>query len=133
MTGILIQQELQCGSLVAVDAGLKIPAMAGKSGRAYKRDKKKPVAQAPVNNFIRQWRERADMSQEALSEESGVSVASISAYERGTSDPSMEYLQKLAEALDVPRGMLLDVDPTKDAPLWASVLRATLAPPKGRK
>lgn len=119
--------------MVAVDGRPKIPGMANKRGRPYRREKKSTAPAVEVTNFIREWREEAEWSQELLSEKSGVSVASISAYERGETDPSIEYLEKLSKALGVPRGMLLDVDPTADPPLWASVMKATAVIGKAKK
>lgn len=65
------------------------------------------------------------MTQEALAEKAGLSVGGISAYERGATDPSIDALQKLEDALGVPKGMLLDVNPDDDPPLWAGFLRAS--------
>ncbi len=76
-------------------------------------------------NFIREWREWAGLTQAQLAEASGLSGGSISAYELGTMDPSLEALKAISAALRVPMGMLLDVDPREDAPLWAGFLRAT--------
>lgn len=65
------------------------------------------------------------MSQETLAERAGLSLSSISAYERGSTDPSLEALQRLSDALGVPRGMLVDVDPSGEPALWAAFLRAS--------
>lgn len=87
--------------------------------------KPKPAAKsASGTNFVREWRENAEMTQEALAAAAGLSVASISAYERGA-DPSLDALAKLSNALDVPKGMLLDVNPMEDQPLWSGYLRAS--------
>lgn len=107
--------------------------MPRKKGTPYKRNTQPAKAPKTVNNFIRQHREAADLTLEDLAAASGVSLSSISAYERGEIDPSIKYLHKLSKALGVPRGMLLDVDPTLDPPLWASVLRATAVTPDGTK
>jgi transcriptional regulator with XRE-family HTH domain len=65
------------------------------------------------------------MTQEALAAESGLSLGSISAYELGTNNPSLDALAKLEKALGVPRGMILDVNPVEDQPLWSGYLRAS--------
>lgn len=52
-------------------------------------------------------RNRLGLTQEGLAEKSGISVRSISDYERGLSDPSLEQLSKLASALEVTSGWLL--------------------------
>lgn len=133
MTGILLQQEFYPGSLASTGAGSRIPPMA-KKGQAYTREKARAVvAPTAKTHFIRQFRERENWSQEVLAEKSGLSLSSISAYERGDTDPSLEALQKLADAFGVPRGMLLDVNPLEDPPLWASVLKATTTRPAASK
>jgi transcriptional regulator with XRE-family HTH domain len=79
-------------------------------------------------NFVREWRETKGWTQEELAAESGLSVSSISAYERLTidgNDPSVEALRKLGKALGVPGGMILDIDPTQDPTLWSAFQRAT--------
>lgn len=82
-------------------------------------------------HHIRAWREWMGWSQAVLSEKTqtdldpdGISVSAISAYERSDDNPSLEALAKLARAIGIPRGMLLDVNPNDDPPLWASVLKA---------
>lgn len=100
-----------------------------KKSRAYSRPPRSDSDRKP-NHFIRQWRERQTdefpdgMSQEILAERSGLSVSSISAYERGTNDPSLDALQKLSHALGVPVGMLVDIDPTEEPELWVAYERA---------
>jgi transcriptional regulator with XRE-family HTH domain len=111
--------------------GPRIPVM------PQKNRKKGPYLRAPKAqekprdnpNFIRQWREWKGWTQEELAEKSGLSVSSISAYEKeaGGNDPSVEALQKLSASLGVPKGMLLDVSPAEDPPLWAGFLRASEA------
>lgn len=76
-------------------------------------------------NFVRQWREHFEMTQEELAAESALSVPSISAYERGDNQPSLDALAKLSKALGIPKGMILDVDPTGDPSIWDGYLRAT--------
>lgn len=91
----------------------------------YTRTKPKPKATGPKLNFVREWREHFDMTQEDLEGASGLSIASISAYERGDNQPSIHALGKLSKAWGIPKGMILDVDPTADPSIWDSYLRAT--------
>lgn len=68
---------------------------------------------------IRSIRLAQGMTQEALSDrmkadEANFSVESISAIERGRSLPGLDTLYRIASALDVPMGKLLDLD--EDAP-----------------
>lgn len=67
------------------------------------------------------------MSQEYLAGESGLSVASISAYERGENDPSVDALKKLSKVFGIPRGMILDIDPNQ-AP--GKYVQLRIPPPK---
>lgn len=128
MTGILSQLDMQPSAMALGIAIPRIPGMA--KSRAYSRQTVLDKIQRKQTHFIREWRERKTdefpkgMSQEVLSERSGVSVSSISAYERGDNDPSLEALQKLADVFGVPRGMLTDVDPSADPQLWEVYLRA---------
>lgn len=71
------------------------------------------------------------MSQEELAGEAGLSVASISAYEQenGGNEPSVSALKKLSDALGVPRGMILDIDPN-DAP--GKYVQLRIPPPAKR-
>jgi transcriptional regulator with XRE-family HTH domain len=91
----------------------------------YLRNKPKKRPEAPRTHLIREWREWAEMTQEELAGASGLSVGSISAYELGTNDPSMDAAKKIADAIGIPKGMLLDVNPLEDPPLWAGFLRAS--------
>lgn len=50
--------------------------------------------------MLKSLRERAEMSQEKLSQIVGVDRATISRYEDGTRNPSLNVLQKLAAALN---------------------------------
>lgn len=119
--------------------------MLKKRGPYLRKPKPEPKT-AAGSNFVREWRENAAMTQEQLADAAGLSVASISAYERGA-DPSLDALAKLSNALEVPKGMILDVNPLEDQPLWSGYLRASetqkreigrivgalVGPPKRRK
>jgi transcriptional regulator with XRE-family HTH domain len=98
--------------------------------RAYPRTRQTTQIVREKTNFLREWRERPTeefpdgMGQETLADRSGLSVSSVSAYERSENDPSLDALAKLSKALGVPKGMLLDVDPREDPELWDAYLRA---------
>lgn len=55
-------------------------------------------------------REKQGMSAEALSLKAGLSKAMISLYERNSNVPSIEKLEAIARALNVPVSKLLDED-----------------------
>ncbi len=67
------------------------------------------------------------MTQEELSEKSGVSVGMISSIEAATSGYSAASLHALADALSVEAGMILSVNPEGDEPLWAILSRSDTA------
>ncbi|CAK1234308.1 Transcriptional regulator [Fructobacillus fructosus] len=50
-------------------------------------------------NRIKYFRKQVYLTQEELAKKSGVSLASISAYERGIRNPKIENLRKLANVL----------------------------------
>lgn len=57
---------------------------------------------------IRDARKRLGLSVQALSERAGVSFGLVSQLERGLGNPSLQSLQRLAAALGMPVGYLLD-------------------------
>ena len=67
------------------------------------------------DNIYRE-REKQGMSAEALSLKAGLSKAMISLYERNANVPSIEKLEAIARALNVPIFKLLDEDVTPYQP-----------------
>jgi transcriptional regulator with XRE-family HTH domain len=57
---------------------------------------------------IKEWRAKRGLSQRALGDESGVSREYIARIELGQHDPTVSTLVKLAKALGVKPGRLLD-------------------------
>lgn len=70
--------------------------------------------------YLEAWRAHRGLSQEDLAEKSGVSTGQISLIESRKSAGSPETLEKLANALQIEVGELLDVQPGGDG----SILRA---------
>lgn len=63
-----------------------------------------PIAEAfDWRATIRQWRENHGITQADLARRSGLSLASIKAYERGQRNPSRATLESLISALGIPR------------------------------
>jgi transcriptional regulator with XRE-family HTH domain len=62
-------------------------------------------------NFLRQWRERAGMSQAELAEVVNTTSSVIHYLETGERALSAKWLRRLAPALDTTPGMILDHDP----------------------
>lgn len=57
---------------------------------------------------IRKIRTRASISQEALAIDAGIDRAYLGGIERGTENPSIDTIDKLAMTLDVPIAKLLE-------------------------
>lgn len=62
-------------------------------------------------NHLKAWREFRKLSQEELAEKVGTTASQISMLETGDRGLSAKWLRKLAPALDVTPGHLLDHDP----------------------
>ena len=65
-----------------------------------------------IGDRIYQEREKQEMSARELSKKAGLSNAMISLYERNANVPSIEKLEAIARALNVPIFKLLDEDVT---------------------
>lgn len=77
---------------------------------------KRPPPRGPTKKFwrriyLREWREFRGLSQEGLADRSGVSSGQINLIENQKSAGSPDSLQKLAKALDIEIGELLDIKP----------------------
>ena len=59
-------------------------------------------------NQIKKWRARRALSQQALADKSGVSREYIARIELGQHDPTLSTIEKLAKALKVKPGRLLE-------------------------
>ena len=62
---------------------------------------------------MRRLRKAQGLSQEALAHEAGMSMRYLAGLERGEENPSLLFLVKLAEALGVEPGRLLDRGPSE--------------------
>jgi transcriptional regulator with XRE-family HTH domain len=54
-----------------------------------------------LSEAIRLWRKRRNLSQQELEEKAGVSRNSISMLERGEYNPTVQHLDKIANALEL--------------------------------
>jgi transcriptional regulator with XRE-family HTH domain len=57
--------------------------------------------QAIFGHNVRSWRERLQWSQERLSDESGLHRTYISGIERGQRNPTIQIVQKIAQAFNI--------------------------------
>jgi transcriptional regulator with XRE-family HTH domain len=57
---------------------------------------------------LRAARKKLDLTQEQVSERCGVQAGEVSRIERGLRDPQVSTVEKLAAAVQVPPGRLLD-------------------------
>lgn len=90
----------------------------------YRRTQVPPPVPAWRKTFLAQWRTMRGWTQEELAERADVSVGTVSGIEAGTNGYSSESLHKLADALGIQAGMILDVNPEGDEPLWAIIAKA---------
>ena len=86
---------------------------------------------------LRMLRRRCSLSLEALEDRSGISASSLSAYERGEGNPSLQSLSCLARALSVPIYVLIGEEPElhrmRSSPVvkngaWEPLIRLLLRP-----
>ena len=82
--------------------------------------------------YFRKWRQHRGYTLDDLSYISGLSVPAISQVELGKNGFSIRTLEKLAEALKVDPGDLLDTDPEVNAADWKLWRRVRSAPPQLR-
>jgi transcriptional regulator with XRE-family HTH domain len=61
-----------------------------------------------LSKNLRTARRRLKLTQEQVAERSGVHAGEVSRIERGKRDPQVSALEKLAAAVEVPPGRLLD-------------------------
>ncbi len=66
----------------------------------FKREYEALLPEMDITRAILDARIRAGMTQTELSEKSGISQADISRLEKGTRNPSIALLKRLAEAMD---------------------------------
>lgn len=69
--------------------------------------------QAMERNYLRQWREKAGLTQEVLAERVGTTKSVISLLENEQRPLSSKWLRKLADALNTTPGRILDIDPAE--------------------
>jgi transcriptional regulator with XRE-family HTH domain len=94
--------------------------------------------------WLRVARERANLTQEAVAQELGLSSRSkstMSAWETGSRDPKLRYLNAMARLYGVPVSVFMEPDPTAEESLeerLAKLARAAIRlahedrPPEGR-
>jgi transcriptional regulator with XRE-family HTH domain len=63
---------------------------------------------ADLGTNLREARERLGLTQEQVAERSGVHATEVSRIEGGKRDPKVSTLERLAEAVEVKPGRLLD-------------------------
>lgn len=87
-------------------------------------------AQGGGDNFLRAWREKADLTQEQLAEKVGTTGAVVSLLESGKRPLSDKWLRKFAPVLGTTAGMLLDHHPDDGD---TAFMRAALDVPADRR
>lgn len=78
-----------------------------------------------VGNQIRLLREERSWTQRQLAARIGVSASLLGKYESGVTEPPLRTLLRIAHALDVPIGLIVDtshgVEPTRDAAILSRI------------
>ncbi len=69
------------------------------------------MGKRPISERVRGWREARGLSQRALAERAEVGYVLVARLELGQTDPRLSTLRRLAEALDVTVGELVDGAP----------------------
>ena len=69
----------------------------------------------PIGEQVRSWRAARKLTQATLAEKAGVGDVLVARLELGQTDPRLSSLRKLAAALGVTVGELVDGSPTKRA------------------
>lgn len=64
-------------------------------------------------NYLRQWREKAGLSQEELADRVGTTKSVVSLLENEKRPLSSKWLRKFADALGTTPGRILDIDPAE--------------------
>ena len=65
----------------------------------------------PIGEQVKEWREALGLSQRDLAERAGVGYVLVARLELGQTDPRLSTLRRLAEALNVTVGDLVDGKP----------------------
>lgn len=69
------------------------------------------MGQKPIGEQLKAWRAARGLSQRALAEKAGVGAVLVARLELGQTDPRLSTLRRLAEALNVTVGELVDGAP----------------------
>lgn len=62
-----------------------------------------------LGKILQKWRKQRKMTQEDLSDKTGISFHAISSIERGINMPTLKTLEKIAEALNIPISSFYEV------------------------
>ena len=84
-----------------------------------------------TDNYLKYWRLRAGLDQSSLADRAGVNRSYISQIESGTRNPSTSVLCRLAEALDVRPGLILDGPDHEIPDIIEGVLDISIVPGGG--
>lgn len=79
----------------------------------------------PQKNYIREWRQKRNLTLERLADRVGTSHASLSRVERGLQDWKESLLRAIAEALDTDMVSLLIRNPSDPEGIWSIWDQAT--------
>lgn len=125
MTENSVQPNFGPDLLVCTESAARISVMPKKRGPYSTKPKAAPKTPQQLGHYLREWRAHKNMTIEDLATAAELSVGSVSNIETGKQKTSMDSLQRLAKALGIARGMLIEIDPTEEPQLWAAYIGAT--------
>lgn len=82
------------------------------------------LSHTPARHYLREWREKRELSQDQLGKLCGISAAAISHYEKGDRGLPLDLLLKLFEHLDILPGQFFAPPETPSLDAFANFMTA---------
>ncbi len=83
--------------------------------------------------FLRQWREKAGLTQEQAADRIGITQGQLSRIERGDTPYNQDFLERAADAYQCEPADLLMRDPSRPDAMWSIVDQLKVATPEQRE
>lgn len=115
MTEYSVQPNIREAALSGGGGGPTLPVM---PRRGPHRNSAPKAPRKAAKSYLKAWRLFRDLTVEELAEAADMSAANVSAIENQRQGYSPESLEKLAHALKIDTGTLLNVDPNSAGSIW---------------